>query len=130
MENMPQKGIATSVLLIAIGIVGYVLGGIEGKSSVTALIPAFAGALILISSLVGLKNLKLGMHLAALFGLLSFLAPLGRLVSTLVKGSFELGLPTYSQISMVLISGVFVLLCVKSFIDVRKARELQEKAGN
>ena len=125
MDHMPQKGIVTSALLILIGIAGYILGGIEGKSSITALIPAFAGLLILISSLIGLKNLKLGMHLAALFGLLSFLAPLGRLIPTLIKGEFELGLPVYSQIAMVVISGIFVFLCVKSFIDVRKAREQQ-----
>jgi len=123
MDNMPQKGIATSILLILIGIAGYVFGGLEGKSSITALIPAFAGILILISSLIGLKYLKLGMHLAALLGLFSFLAPLGRLIPTLIKGEFVLGLPTYSQMAMVIVSGIFVALCVKSFIDVRKARE-------
>ncbi|MEM7790710.1 MAG: hypothetical protein AAF546_04845 [Verrucomicrobiota bacterium] len=118
-----REGIITAVLLILIGVGGYFLGG---RVSVTALIPAFFGIPILISALIAIKNLKLGMHAAATFGLLGFIAPLGRIIPSVAKGSFELNLATGSQILMVLICGVFVVLCVKSFIDVRKARKNAE----
>ena len=71
---MPQKGITTALILIVLGLAGYFAGKMV---SVTALIPAFFGIPLLVSSLIARKpeKLKLGMHLAAVFGLLGFLAP-------------------------------------------------------
>ena len=83
--NMPKIGINTGIILIALALLGYLGGGME---SWTALIPAIAGAPILLSSLLA-KNpnkLKLGMHIAATFALLGFLAPLGRIIPTAIKG--------------------------------------------
>lgn len=117
-----REGIITALLLIIIGIGGYFLGGM---ASVTALIPAFFGIPILISALIATKNLKLGMHLAAVFTLLGFIAPLGRIIPTAAKGEFALNLATISQLLMVLICGVFLVLCIKSFKAARKARREQ-----
>ena len=57
----------------------------------TALIPAIFGIPILLASLLARnpEKLKLGMHIAAVFGLLGFLAPLGRIIPTVAKGTFE-----------------------------------------
>jgi len=120
--NMPRAGIITALLLIALGVVGYLAGG---RASVTALIPAFAGIPILIASLLARKEslLKHGMHAAAVFGLLGFIAPLGRLIPVAAKGEFEFNMASASMIGMAAICGVFVVLCVRSFIEVRRARQ-------
>jgi len=119
--NMPKIGINTGIILIALALLGYLGGGME---SLTALIPAIAGAPILLGSLVA-KNpdkIKLGMHIAATFGLLGFLAPLGRIIPTAMKGDFELKLSTGCMITMSLVSAIFVVLCIKSFKAARQAR--------
>ena len=118
---MPQKGILTGVILIVLGLIGY-FGG--GMASVTALIPAFFGIPILLASFIA-KNpdkLKLGMHIAAVFGLLGFVAPLGRIIPTALKGTFSLGFATISMILMVLVCLWFVIQCVKSFKEARRAK--------
>ena len=119
--NMPKIGINTGIILIALALLGYLGGGME---SLTALIPAIVGAPILLGSLLA-KNpdkLKLGMHIAATFGLLGFLAPLGRIIPTAMKGDFELKLSTGCMITMSLVSAIFVVLCIKSFKAARQAR--------
>lgn len=121
-----REGIIVGILLIVIGVGGYFAGGMV---SVTALIPAFFGVPILLSALVAIKNLKAGMHAAALFGLLGFIAPLGRLIPSSIKNGFELNMATGSMILMSLICAVFTFLCVKSFIDVRKQRKAEAEAA-
>jgi hypothetical protein len=119
--NMPKIGINTGIILIALALLGYLGGGME---SWTALIPAIAGTPILLSSLLA-KNpnkLKLGMHIAATFGLLGFLAPLGRIIPTAIKGDFELKLSTGCMIAMSLVSAIFMVQCIKSFKAARQAR--------
>ena len=118
---MPKLGINTGIILIALALLGYLGGGME---SWTALIPAIVGAPILLSSLLA-KNpnkLKLGMHIAATFGLLGFLAPLGRIIPTAIKGDFELKLSTGCMITMSLVSAIFMVQCIKSFKAARQAR--------
>ena len=118
---MPKIVINTGIILIALALLGYLGGGME---SWTALIPAIAGAPILLSSLLA-KNpnkLKLGMHIAATFGMLGFLAPLGRIIPTAIKGDFELKLSTGCMITMSLVSAIFMVQCIKSFKAARQAR--------
>ena len=118
---MPQKGIIAGATLIALGLIGYFAGGM---ASLTAFIPAFFGIPLLFSSLLAKKpeKLKLGMHLAAVFGLLGFLAPLGRIIPQLAKGELQLGFATSSMILMVLICGAFTFLCIQSFRAARRAK--------
>jgi len=126
MKKMPLIGIACSVALLALGFGGYALAD---PKSITALIPAFWAIPLLIFSLISLqeKNLKMGMHIAALVGLLGFIAPVGMVASKVAKGTLEWKLSTFSMLTMSLICLVFLVLCVKSFIDVRKAKK---KAAN
>jgi len=120
--NMPPIGIATALILIILGVAGYIGGDMVSK---TALIPAFFGLPLLIASLISRNpdRLKLGMHIAATLGLLGFIAPLGRIIPQAAKGAFELNLASTCMILMSLVCGIFVVLCIKSFRDVRKARE-------
>ena len=116
--NMPTKGIVTGLILIALGIIGY-FG--TGRESVTALIPAFFGLPILLSSLLARAPAKrmLGMHLAIVFGAIGFVAPLGRIIPKAVKGEFQFGLATGAMIVMSVVCLIFVMQCVKSFKAAR-----------
>jgi hypothetical protein len=113
--------IGFGVLLIALGLAGYFA---TGMVSWTALIPAFFGL-----PLAGLGALALNqylrkhaMHLAAMIGLLGFIGGAFSLVRPLLKGSDIKPVAASMQALMALACAVFVGLCVKSFIDARRAR--------
>jgi hypothetical protein len=109
-------GIAAA--LIILGVSTYAVG-VDGKHSVTALIPAFTGALLLIAGLIALKPaLKMhGMHVAVLVGLLGFIAAIGGLIARRPTG-----LTLFSMLTMAVLTGLFVLLCVRSFVNARRLR--------
>jgi len=49
---MPSTSIISGVLLIVIGIIGYVFSVVDGNTSLTALIPAAFGLLLLIFGII------------------------------------------------------------------------------
>lgn len=114
-----------SALLILIGLVGYLAWEAIGASaqSVTSLIPAIVGVLMLIGGIIALKKNKLGMHIAVTFSLLGALAGLGRLVPGLVKGtvSFSDAGPKL-VLAMTVICLFYTVMAVRSFIAARRAR--------
>jgi len=119
--EITKQGIIAGLALIILGVGSYFAGGM---GSTTAFIPAYFGTLVLLSSLLARnpKFLKLGMHIAVTFGLLGFLATMGRLVRKFAVGEFEMNLANGATIAMSLICLVFVILCVKSFIAARRAK--------
>jgi hypothetical protein len=119
--NMPAIAIAIGILLDTLAAVTFAM---SDSPSITLWIPSFIGVPILIAGIIGLKPamLKQAMHGAAMFGLLGFLAAAGRLAMVAAKGGFSWKLATVSQAVMALLCGIFTALCVKSFIDVRRAR--------
>jgi preprotein translocase subunit Sss1 len=120
---MPSTAIACGILLILIGITGYVYGLTNGNASPTALIPAAFGLLLAIlgAAARAKENLRMHiMHAAVLVGLVGFLIPAWRVLSNL--GGITLSAAVVSQIAMALVCLIFVLLCVKSFIDARRNR--------
>lgn len=120
---MPSTAIACGVLLILIGIIGYVYGLLNGNASLTALIPAAFGLLLAIlgAAARAKENLRMHlMHVAVLIGLLGFLIPAWRVLSKL--GEATLSAALISQVSMALVCLIFVILCIKSFIDARRSR--------
>ena len=115
---MPTTAILFGVILIALGIVGYVM---TGQSSVTALIPSFFG--IALAGLGLAANAKESlrkhlMHAAVVVALLGFIATAGRLVSKI--GELTYSAAVVSQVSMALVCLLFVILGVKSFADARR----------
>ena len=127
---MPAVSVVFGLLLIALGVWGYwgdvlglwVLLGFQppdGKS-ITALIPAAVGILLAVCGLLAFKEsrLKHAMHGAAMIGLLGFVAALGRILMT---GKVE-GVSGVSLTVMSLLCGVFVALCINSFIQARRRR--------
>ncbi len=122
---MPSTSIISGALLILIGIIGYVFSIVDGNTSVTALIPAAFGLLLIIFGFLAKSNENLRkhlMHAAVLVALLGFLIPAGRLLSQM--SNIKVSLAVLSQILMSLICLVFVILSVKSFVDARRNRQV------
>lgn len=119
----------TAVLLIVIGVMGYANAepnAETGKVSPTALIPAFFGLAIGILGGLALQDSlrKHAMHLAAVLGLLGVVGGFMPLIRQNSKGlPFDpLAPAALSGLLMSVVCAVFVGLCVKSFIDAKKAR--------
>ena len=122
--NMPVITIIYAVLLLLLGIIGF---SITGASSVTALIPAYFAVVVLILGLLALKEQyrKRGMHAAAAFsliGLLGTIPGLLKLFSMLFGGEIARPAAAISQSIMAVLSLLFFLLCLKSFLDARRKK--------
>lgn len=113
---MAGKTIGFGIALIILGLVGY-LG--TGTSSVTALIPAFFGAPLVILGWLAkdASKRKVVMHIAVVVALLGFV---GALYSVIARSGSAHWTATAAQAVMVVLTGVYVGLCVKSFIDARR----------
>ena len=149
---MPKFTVLCGILLIALGVLGYTgtssssaapdeaaAAVVEGETSedsgskaasVTALIPAFLGAPLLLLGLLAMKDSmrKHAMHGAAVLSLLGFLAGAGR--GSMGIGKFLDDDPSLNQRSflfvwlMAVICAVHLFGCIQSFRAARKAREL------
>ncbi len=118
---MPSTAIVCGILLILIGLIGYVNSIATNHASVTALIPAFFGivlALLGVGARIKESLRKQLMHAAVVVALLGFIASAGRLVSKL--GELAYSAATVSQVSMALVCLLFVILAIKSFADARR----------
>lgn len=131
--SMPIVTAFIGTMLVALGLNGY-LGGTPdpetGKVSMTALIPAIVGAILLVCGLAAYylpKARKHIMHLAVVVGLLGFLGGFMPLIRSYNKtGTLDITKPAVGSGGvMILLCGALVVLCVKSFIDARKARQQQ-----
>ena len=107
------------LLLTALGLGGYFL---TGTSSATALIPALFGLFLIVLGFIarGERARKHAMHAASMVGLIGLIVAGGSLLMT--PQDVRPPLAVYGQIAMALLSAVFLALCVKSFINARKAR--------
>ena len=106
-------------LLMILGVGGYALAA---TSSLTAFIPALFGVALLGLGVLARSESarKHAMHAAATVALVGFAGAVFRIVSAPAGGGTSLALS--SQIAMALLTGAFVALCVKSFIDARRRR--------
>jgi len=126
--NMPALSIIFGFLLVALG-GGFFVG--TGATHYTALIPTYLGLVIFLCGAAGITVPKLRMHVmhvAALLGLIGALGGLGMALKAfpnLMAGTLtEVEQIAMSEkFAMGVISVVFVALCVKSFIDARRARK-------
>jgi uncharacterized membrane protein HdeD (DUF308 family) len=120
---MPKITIATGVLLILAGV-----GGFAAYGSPTALIPAGFGVLLVACGAVALKdNLrKHAMHAAAMLGTVGFLAASPGLfkLPALAAGQAARPAAVVMQSIMAVICLVFVVLCVRSFIEARRQQKI------
>jgi hypothetical protein len=126
---LPRLAILFGLLLIAVGVGGYALGG--ERKSLTALIPAIEGLLLAVTGAVVLAKpaaRKHAMHAAATIGLLGFIAAAGRLIPSLFKETPPPALTITALALMMVLSGLFVVLCIASFVSARR-RPPEETAG-
>jgi hypothetical protein len=115
------------ILLTLLGVCSYVFWKQLGAShpSVTALIPAFVGVPLMILGWLALLKPAMRMHLmhaAVVLATLGLLASLGRFISVMIKNP-SLSAGTGTTLLMSIICGVYVALCVRSFIAARRARQ-------
>jgi peptidoglycan/LPS O-acetylase OafA/YrhL len=125
---MPNIAIWFGRLLILLGIIGYgyaVYFHDPAKSegpSWTALIPAIIGLVLMVLGHISnaKENLRKHlMHAAVLIGVIGFVVPLFQIIRGISK--FTLDFKAVLLISMTVLCLAFVVLCVKSFMDARKA---------
>lgn len=137
---MPRLAIIFGLLLSALGTVSYfqpeLLGSVPlpkadetpGKPSITALIPAFFGVALILCGFIGSASpdmRKHAMHIAAIVSLLGVVGALFRPISTAVKGQ-ELNFaaaPLRAQVIMAALSLIFLILCIRSFVQARILRK-------
>jgi hypothetical protein len=116
--------IVFGALLTALGVGLYL-----ATEAPTALIPAYFGGVLIVLGIVARagdeKVRKHTMHLAAMVGLLGCVIPAFRVVKALAEGT-EFNRAMGGQLAMAVLCGIFVALCVKSFIDIRRARKQEE----
>ena len=119
-------------LLTALGVVAYTSPDLLGTGEpfkISALSPAFLGLPIALAGLVAALKpslLKHAMHVAAVLGLLGIVG--GFVPVALRNFNFDTAAVKVG-VGMTLLSVVFVGLCVKSFIDAKKARKAREAAA-
>lgn len=122
--NTPKITLGFGVALIVLALAFF---GITG--STTALIPVGIGLPIALCGLTAFKDgaRKHAVHVALVFALLGVLATLG-MIPRIVSGQA----PAAAAVEIVLmgvISGAFVVMGVRSFINARKARAAEAEGG-
>ena len=117
---MPSTTRLFGLILIVLGVASYTM---TGRTSVTALIPAFFGAVFVICALVARNEAarKHAMHAAVALGLVGAIAPLVRAIPAALDGNATRP-AVMAEFAMAAILAVYVLLGVQSFIAARKAR--------
>jgi hypothetical protein len=120
---MAKHAISVGALLIVLAVAFFVL---TGASHYTALIPGGIGFPILICGLIARDESKRkhAMHGAVVFGVLGVLGSASRAfkLPALLNGAQDDPLPVYESAVMFILCLVFVILCVNSFISVRRSQ--------
>ncbi|OLT17391.1 hypothetical protein BJF80_04090 [Serinicoccus sp. CUA-874] len=118
---MPRTTLVLGVLLIAVGVIGWLAAG---TSSWTALIPAILGVVLAVCGVLGRSNPKVWIHAALVVALIGALGTLRNVLGLgdLLAGEAERPLAVISgTISFVLLVG-YVVLGIRSFVAVRRER--------
>jgi hypothetical protein len=119
----------TTILGIALIVLGVAFYLGTGRVSITALIPTFLGVLILVLALAGFStNEKVRMHAMHAASLLAILGLLGTVGGVVRLARMAAGLHVVRPIAaveasiMAMLCAVFVALSIHSFISIRRRR--------
>lgn len=123
---MANTTVGFGVALLILGIAGY-FG--SGMASLTALIPAAFGLVLVILGVIARdpQKRKLAMHFAAMIGVLGFLGSargLAQLGAMVAGESVARPNAVIAQGVMAILMLIFVVLCVRSFINARRGRTI------
>jgi hypothetical protein len=118
--RMPSTTRTLGLVLILLGLISY-FG--TGRVSMTALIPAFFGAVFVILALVARSETarKHAMHAAVALALVGLLGTLARVVPAVADGQLTRPAVLAQLVMSVLLIG-YIALGVKSFKAARRAR--------
>lgn len=118
---MPSTTRLFGLLLIVLGVASYTL---TGRTSITALIPAFIGAVFVICALIARNEAarRHAMHAAVAVGLIGALGSLARGVPAALGGDVTRP-AVMAQLATGVLLLIYVALGVQSFIAARKARQ-------
>jgi hypothetical protein len=125
---MAKVTLVFAVLLIALGLAGF-LG--TGSTHATALIPVWFGLALGICGFLAISpsegRRKLFMHINVTIGLLGFLGSAGSAIRRSMH-AHSLGhapdpIALCAQLTMAGLMLIYVLLCVRSFVATRRARQ-------
>lgn len=120
---MPKLTIFYALLLIALGVGGYFA---SGQASVTALIPSFIGAPILLCGLIANAkpgSRKLTMHIAVFLAIVAIAGGsrgIPGFIDVLTGEEVERPQAAVAQGLLVIVSAIYVVLGIKSFVAARK----------
>ncbi len=124
---MARVTIFFGIILILLGVLTYMQ---TGSQFPTSLIPAYLGVVLAIlgalSRTTDLKRRALYMHIAVTLGLLGFLSTAKSIVDYVrMKNGMQVKFPVAveEKAAMACLLLVFVLLCVRTFIQARQARQ-------
>lgn len=123
--SMPNLSKATGILLIMLGMLGYVT---SDAASWTALIPAFVGIpMFLFGHFAEKEDLRRHMmHAAAGLSLLGFLGTVGgipKTIALLTGGTVDRPQAAVVQAAMAIICLAFLVFAVQSFVAARRAKK-------
>lgn len=126
---MAKVTLVFAALLIILGLVGYIG---TGSAHPTALIPMWFGLGLGIFGFLAISpnegRRKLFMHINVTIGLLGFLGAAGRAVQSSLHasaaGTSPDAIALASQLTMAGLLLIYVILCIRSFVEVRRARKV------
>lgn len=124
---MAKVTLVFAVLLIAVGLIGYIG---TGSQHLTALIPTWFGLALGLFGLLSMSSSearrKLFAHINVTIGLLGFLGGAAEAIrgysSAKAKGLVPDQIALTSKLTMTGLLLIYVILCVRSFIAARAAR--------
>ena len=120
--NMPKISIFSGLLLCVLGIVGAYFSAIHGGNMVTALIPLYFGFVFAILGILSLARPGLRKHLMHGLAMLTLLGALMAGISGAVRWTQMKPMGRISVAVMTVICLLTLALCVRSFIEARRAR--------
>ena len=116
----------TRLVGIALAVLGLGSYWGTGRTSITALIPAFFGVVLIALAWVAARGdaaRRHAMHVAMVVALLGIAGTASRLVPAVAAGTLDLGRPAvWAQIATVLVLGWYLGKGIQSFRDARRNR--------
>jgi type VI protein secretion system component VasK len=116
---MHRWTILFGLLLVAVGMGGYFLGGAENHM---ALFPAVLGVAMFVCGMVAAQGAmrRLAMRVAALIGMIGFVGPMVTIFNDITNTANTAEVLAKGLTSALCL--MFVLMCVNSFLEARRAR--------
>lgn len=109
------------IILIVLGVASYSL---TGRTSITAMIPAFFGAVFLICAMIARRSdaaRRHAMHAAVAIGMVGMLAALVRGVPAAMHDGLSRP-AVIAQLIMAAVLLIYVAMGVRSFVEARRKR--------